>query len=668
MDAPEKTTNKRLVVRSPSEGSRQFVAGEEKNKMLERLAIGLACMCTASVYAASAETLTEVDYFAEQPVVLSISRLAQPVSRAPAAVTVITREMIEASGARQLPDLFRLVPGFQVSWVSGNVQTVTYQGLASIYSRRLQVLVDGRSVYNPAYGQVQWRGIPVALDDIDRIEVVRGPNAAKDGVNAIVASIHIYTRPASADPGWTVGGALGSSEIRDGLLRHVGQRGDWQWRVTLNSRRDDWLENQRDDARDHLLDTRAEWRPNTRDEVTVQIGGALGEWDNSSVNFPFSDQQTTDFSSGYAQAGWRRTLSADREWSLLLSHTKTRADENFPLFFGVDNLNYWFSRSALEFSSQARPLESVRTVWTVEARLDRAWSANLAGPDTHDGELYRLSGNAEWSPAEEWVWHAGAMLEKNYYAGTRLSPRLAVNWLPRPGHSLRLGASRSYRSPTFLEQESDFKLVQGTTLIDQLLLSPFELKPERMDSAELGYLLAGRHGLNLDVRLFHNNLQNYIDATSPFPVPDELAGNGADFTFGNLPEARQDGAEYQLRWQPAATTWLTLSQSWVRTRSELPELRESTPSHTLSLLANHDFPSFTISVGYYRVSDMDWIGTEPGTPGYDRLDLRLARAFRTATLRGEWALVGQSVLGDYADYSTDRMFEPRAYVYLKLHL
>jgi iron complex outermembrane receptor protein len=264
------------------------------------------------------------------------------------------------------------------------------------------------------------------------------------------------------------------------------------------------------------------------------------------------------------------------------------------------------------------------------------------------------------------------MLEKNYYVGTRLSPRLAVNWLPRPDHSLRLGASRSYRSPTFLEQESDFGLeqetIQGTILIDQLLLSPFKLKPERMDSAELGYLFHDRkHGLNLDVRLFHNDLQNYIDAAPPYPVAGEIAGNGADVTYDNLPGARQWGAEYQLRWQLAATTWLTVSQSWVRTRSESADLKASTPSHTLSLLANHDFGPVTGSLGYYRVSSMSWIGTAE-TPAYDRLDVRLARAFQTAALRGEWALVGQSILGDYADFSADRMFEPRAYVYLKLHL
>ncbi|MHB8938961.1 MAG: TonB-dependent receptor, partial [Thiobacillus sp.] len=222
--------------------------------MLKPSLASLACMHMVLAWAAPADPLSEMDYFSEQPVVLSPSRLSQPINRAPAAVTIITREMIEASGFRQLPDLLRLVPGFQVSWVRGNIQAVTYQGLSSIYSRRLQVMVDGRSVYNPAYGQVQWRGIPLALDDIDRIEVVRGSNAANDGVNAVQASIHIFTRPASADPGWTVGAAIGSADICDGLLRYAGANGDWQWRATLNSRSDDWLKNQRDGARDHLFE------------------------------------------------------------------------------------------------------------------------------------------------------------------------------------------------------------------------------------------------------------------------------------------------------------------------------------------------------------------------------------------------------------------------------
>lgn len=643
--------------------------------MLVRSLASLACMHTLVAWCAPAVPLSEMDYFSEQPVVLSASRLSQPVNRAPAAVTVITREMIEASGFRQLPDLLRLVPGFQVSWVRGNIQAVTYQGLSSIYSRRLQVMVDGRSVYNPAYGQVQWRAIPLALDDIDRIEVVRGSNAANDGVNAVQASIHIYTLPASAGPGWTVGAAIGSADIRDGLLRYAGASGDWQWRATLNSRRDDWLENQRDEARDHLFDARAEWRPNNRDEVTLQAGGVLGEWDESSVGYTFSNLQTTDLFNGYVQARWQRTLSADSELSLRVNHTLTRADETFPPLFvptigalTPDNLNYWFSRSALEFSWQARPTEQLRTVWTAEARLDRAGSDSLAGADTHQGTMYRLSSSVEWNPAEHWVLHAGAMLEKHYYAGTHLSPRLAVNWLPVPGHSFRLGVSRAYRSPTFLEQESDFKFTSGPLLVDQLLLSPFKLEPERMDSAELGYLYhQATLGLDLDIRLFHNRLNDIIDFTTPFPVAGELMDNGADLTYANLYQARQWGGEYQLRWQPGKATWLSVSQSWVRTRGDSPNLKNSAPDLNLSLLASHDFGPLTGSIGYYRVGKMQWVGSKE-TPAYDRLDLRLSHVFKLGKTRAELAVVAQSVLGEYSEYDSNRLFEPRAYVSLKLHL
>ncbi|HEY0664180.1 MAG TPA: TonB-dependent receptor [Thiobacillaceae bacterium] len=632
-------------------------------------------MHAALARAATEDMLSEADYLAELPVVLSASRLSQPVDRAPAAVTIITRDMIEASGFRQLPDVFRLVPGFQVSWYRGSIQAVTYQGLSSIFSRHVQVLVDGRSVYNPGYGSVQWRGIPLALDDIDRIEVVRGPNAANDGINAVVASIHIYTRPASASPGWTVGAAAGTEDIRDGLLRYGGARGDWQWRATLNSRRDDWLENQRDGARDHLADLRAEWRPNDRDEVTLQMGAALGEWDESSLGgYYFSDQLTTDFFNGYAQARWQRTLSPDDEWIILASHTASRADETFPPYvdatLGVlspDNLNYRFSRSAIEFSRLSRPARQLRTVWTAEARLDRAWSASLAGDETHDGAIYRLSGNLEWTPLDAWVLHAGAMLEKHYYAGTRLSPRLALNWLPERGHSVRVGISRAYRSPTFLEQESDFKTTAGPLIVDQWLLSPYELKPERMDSAEVGYLYHhDRSGLDLDVRLFRNRLEDIVDLAAPYPVPGELMADGADITFANLYEARQCGAEYQLRWQAGRGSWLALTQSWVHTRADTRDLRESAPDRTLSLLASHDFGSVTGSLGYYRVASMRWVNSED-VPAYDRLDLRVARAFTVGKTRADLALVAQSVLGDYSEFGVDRFFEPRAYVSFKAH-
>jgi iron complex outermembrane receptor protein len=148
---------------------------------------------------------TEDVYFTDIPVVLSVTRLAQPKSDAPAAITVIDRSTIEASGIREIPELMRLVPGFQVGHDYGDVlapeQTpVTYLGYSDQFSRKMQVLVDGRSVYDPMYGGVRWSELGLLLDDIDRIEVIRGPNAASYGSNAFLGVINIITRDPTGYP------------------------------------------------------------------------------------------------------------------------------------------------------------------------------------------------------------------------------------------------------------------------------------------------------------------------------------------------------------------------------------------------------------------------------------------------------------------------------------
>lgn len=130
-----------------------------------------------------AEPESEAIYFAELPIVATVSRLPQRQNDAPAAVTVIDRAMIKASGARSLNDVFRLVPGFQTFPHNTEPARVVYHGLTDeSYSPRLQVLVDGRSLHSPFFQNgVNWAVIPVALEDIERIEVVRGTNAVSYG-------------------------------------------------------------------------------------------------------------------------------------------------------------------------------------------------------------------------------------------------------------------------------------------------------------------------------------------------------------------------------------------------------------------------------------------------------------------------------------------------------
>lgn len=620
---------------------------------------------------------SEADYFAEQPIVLSVSRLAQPVSEAPAAVTVIDRAMIEASGLRHVVDLLRLVPGFQVTWTQGNLPAVTYHGLASLQSRRMQVLVDGRSVYNPAYGMVLWRALPVTLDEIDRIEVVRGPNAAIDGANAFQATIHIITRPPSGDQGRTVTALAGENEARELVASLSEQVGDLSFRITAQYRHDDLFGMKSypraDETTERMLSLRGEYRIDAGTELSAWLGYTWGDWQNSTVAYDFDPQrQSTDLDGHYAQLRWRRALDAENEWSVQLHHTWTRSREAFPppgILTSPDNLDAWYQRDALEFNVIRRLSPHTRTSWAAEARYDAAWSESLTDRDeVYSGWMYRLSAALEWTPVPDWQVHAAAMLERHYYAGTRLSPRLALVWHPAADHSLRLAATRGYRSPNFLENNADFKSRFGALVYDQYLFSPYELKPERIDTGELGYVLRlPEWGLDLDVRLFHNRIDDLIDFGVPYPVAGEIVGDGADLTFENNVQAEQGGLEYQLRWQPGRQTWVSFWQSFSNTRSNNPAYEHSAPDYSWGLLASHGLgQGMQASLGYYRVGRLTWLGANAPTPDHDRLDLRLARRWRAGGADWEASLVLQSALGDYYEYEDAKyLFDRRFYASLK---
>lgn len=139
----------------------------------------LCCLLCLAVQTVNADDYSsELDYYQEFPVVLSASRLSQPLSEAPNAMTVIDRKMIVASGFRSIPDLFKLVPGMYVSYYKGSQAFVSYHGSTDQYARRMQVMIDGRSVYLPPVSTVDWADLPITVDDIERIEVIRGPDDA----------------------------------------------------------------------------------------------------------------------------------------------------------------------------------------------------------------------------------------------------------------------------------------------------------------------------------------------------------------------------------------------------------------------------------------------------------------------------------------------------------
>ena len=163
--------------------------------------------------------------------VTSVSKKEQKLSQAAAAVFVISQEDIRRSGATNIPDLLRMVPGIHVAQLDANIWAISIRGFTDRYGDKVLVLIDGRSVYTPLTSGVNWDQQDVPLEDIDRIEVIRGPGGTVWGANAVNGVINIITKSAKATQGGLASASGGSQESAQGLLQYggtIGQKGAYR--------------------------------------------------------------------------------------------------------------------------------------------------------------------------------------------------------------------------------------------------------------------------------------------------------------------------------------------------------------------------------------------------------------------------------------------------------
>ncbi|OGI47468.1 MAG: hypothetical protein A2151_03260 [Candidatus Muproteobacteria bacterium RBG_16_65_34] len=625
--------------------------------------------------------LTEAVFLGEVPVVLSATRLSQPLSESPASITVIDRQMIEASGALDLPDVLRLVPGFQVGHTHSSLVAVTYHGASDAYSRRLQVLIDGRSVYNAAFGGVLWNDLPLALEDIERIEVIRGPNGAAYGANAFSAVVSIVTRHAADDQGTFAKLTAGDEQTRKGVLRYGGGSDDVSYRGTLSYRTDEGFDNLVDEKRISIATFRTDYRASNRDQLEFQLGyngGARGDGVEGDL---FDPARKVQASNHFEQIRWRRTLTADEDVNLQFYHNyfrtsdTTRIPVNAPLVTYIQDL--LSERYDLEFQHTVRPRRDTRLVWGAEARLDRTSGEGWFGaPDLIDSRLYRLFANAEWRLAPDWLLNAGALYEYGDTDGGHVSPRIAINHHLARHHTLRASYSEAVRAPSLFEHRANtsVKLDSGFVL-DRQYLGDTALSPERIGSYELGYLGEfPAHGLALDVKIYREEIRDVLTAakdttTVPFDPYYVFRNDGDTDTYG---------AELQVKFRPAPRTQFIYADAYARQRGRMltdltpptyVDIAPSTPRHTRSLLVIHRFPEhLEASLTYHRIGNMAFFSGGDDTGVYDILNLRLAYRLRAGGLRGEIALVGQNLSGDYFDFDNKLLFHRRYLLNLSAEL
>lgn len=668
--------------------------------------------------------ISEQAFLQDMPTVLSASRLRQPLSETPNAVTVIDRAMIKASGFRTIADLFKMVPGMYVDYMDGYTPFVTYHGATDSYTRRMQVLVDGRSVYLPPYNTVDWEDLPLHIDDIERIEVVHGPAATSYGTNSILGVINISTRDAAAQHGVTLSatrGNAGNAGVSDAVV-HFGSTGEvLDYRVTFGKRSDNGFDfpagtptyfNVTDDSSTTTLGgLRGNYHPNAVDSFDFQAGFSSGVRMTGYSGFPprpLSPLHQIKTDSGHQQLTWLRALERGDDIQLRYYHISRKVlDEKVSLVAGwLYPQPYHLSDSAsvqrheVELQHTLHTSTDNRLVWGAATRYESADAPFLLLNSSQAVHESRLFVHDELRIMPSLVLNGGAMLENDGMGHKNTSPRVALNFHISPEHTLRAGVSVAYRNPALMEEKSNQRYYLPNPLLTgfnpdyavgltQYFLSYGGLRPERALSREVGYIGQFGNGLSVDLRAYSDQVSDII-WLDYILVPGSV--KAPSWGFRNEFAAQYTGLEGAIKYSwgeqrnsltlnyshqnvscsPVGSPYLAanpfvgaLATSWYA--GIIQAFNQTVPTNAGSLIyVGQIGDGFSLGAGYYqqgRVQVLDAPGQQPLTR---RTDMRVAKKFGSmqaeSGVRGEIAVVVQNVFQDNNKGYSGYLFSRRAYL------
>ena len=624
--------------------------------------------------------VSERDFLDDVPVVLSVSRLAQRLDETPAAVTVLDRAAILKTGARDVADLLRYVPGFRVSSSFETAPRVSYHNNLSDYANRTQVLVDGRSVYLPFFLGSTGPGLQtVAIDDIERVEIIRGSNAAAYGARAFLGMINIVTRDTPQTSGTTVQVAAGGNGIQDILVRVGSDAGGNGFRLTADQRADLGLMGAGGLDRVNRINLRKDVQVNASDTLEFRLGQFVIASGAGFADGIDDGLRTRWIETSFAQVDWQRVLSADADFALQYSHMEEAVQDlvqNKEVTDVTMDLGGRASIDALSLQHTVRIRPGLRMVWGGEVRRERLMSRSLYDTDAAlETTFYRLFGNTEWHVAPTLVLNAGAMLERNSVSGDTFAPRVMLNWHLAPGQTLRYGVSRAFRPPSTFENFSN-----QVYRSPQLAAAGFPkgefvnfksrggLEPERLQAIELGYLGSFPSlKMDLDVRVFDENITNVIKERKEANGYTKYYINtlGANYDGGRTESVLNlHGLEYQLKWRPWEGGHFTLGQLIIDNGQLDPRSVYTSGSVAYTQKFATDMHLSVMFSHSDAVPEMPG-RSEPG-PAVNRTDIRLAKGLRWGGKKGELAFVVQNLGPDYPDFLPTYYFRQQAFVTLKM--
>lgn len=605
----------------------------------------VACRCiaqqpTPDLSSATIEELMNIR-------VTSVAKREQALSDAPGAIYVITREEIRRSGVETLAEALRMAPGVEVAQISANLWAISIRGFNSQFSNKLLVLIDGRTVYTPTFSGVFWNEQDLLLEDIERIEVIRGPGATMWGTNAVNGVINIITRSSEDTEGLLAGAEVGTLQQFTGFGRYggrIGRAGHYRIYVK-HARRVDLPVDGGLTGDDGWGSTRGgfrtDWQLNPTNFLTVQGDGSSGSpydyvplW-LSTAPFP----GYSGFHGGNMLARWRRVAPSGSELRVQVDYDDAR--ESFP---GIIELR----DDSFDVDLQHNIVLAKRhqIVWggTFRNVRARSWGSAYAQMEPAARTLRTFSGFVQDEVTISPTLHltAGSKFESNEFTGLEIQPTLRLMFAPSKRHAAWAAASRAVRSPSAAEMGArtffPYTTAAGTVLA--LLMGNPHIKSEELLSYEAGYRTQLTQRFSVDiagfVNRYHHELGLAVAPTIP-PAPDIVP-----LTIWNAGKRKTYGIEAAAAYTPLKRWKITGSYSWFgasgSAAAAMTTWPMASPAHQFQI---HSY--FSLAHGVELDSQIYFVGAQPemALKRYTRADFRLGwRANRHV----EWSVAGQNLL------------------------
>lgn len=602
-----------------------------------------------------------------------VSGNVQKLSKAAAAVHVISNEDIRRSGATTIADSLRMSPGLNVARIDSSRWAVSSRGFNDFFANKLLVLMDGRSVYTPLFSGVFWDVQDTLLEDVDQIEIIRGPGASIWGANAVNGVINIVSKHSKDTQGTLITGGGGTEERGFGAIRYGDKINDnLHYRAYLKYFTRD--------------DTRTYAGGEGVDEWDMYRGGFRTDWDisqNASLRFqgdaytgaigqilpvqaapiidpanPPTVQGRGPVQGGNLLSSYQRTFSAESDMTLQLYYDRTeRLDQVHSEERDTYDVDFQHRFGLLEKNSFTWGLGYRYT--TDDLRDGRAGLGTLAFPNgqRHD-QLVSGFAQDEIELHEKVMLTLGAKVEHNDYTGFEFQPSGRIVWNPTEGQALWGAVSRAVRTPNRAEADLNGRLTSRASPGGIQLFGSDAYDSEELIAYELGYRWQVRTNLSVDLATFYNDYDKLrtIDLVG---LPNPGAGDFApDFVFANSIRGETYGFEIGSTYQ--VTDWWRLGGSYTFLRMHLevtsatsdPALAANTegdsPRHQFQVRSFFDLPkNFEFDTMLYYV---DVLPTR-AVSSYFKLDLRLGwRPWKGQENRWkdlEFSIVGQNLLEDH---------------------